>query len=123
MKTQPNQQPPKHTMSASVNKNIKDIWVQVYIGSKESGTPIKIKPVPDDIHDLKEAVKAKLVPDLDYCAPNKLFVYPTGTDVSVLKGVEALDADRELSFPTSATTKNDEPGPLIVVAPLQEQVS
>ena len=53
-------------LDTSVNKNFESIWVRLYIGSKESDDPIKIKPVPDDISDLKEAVKAKAGPTLDH---------------------------------------------------------
>ena len=96
------------------------VWIQAYIGSQKIGGPFRIKPVPEDIYALTEAViKAKPNGLKEYDASD-LLVYGPGSKAPFLN-VEALAPDRALSFPTSATTKNDEPGPLIVVALPQQQ--
>jgi hypothetical protein len=56
------------------------VWIQLYVGGEKSGDVFIVKPVPEDVHDLREAVKEKW-PELSYCASNDLTLFPPGTSV------------------------------------------
>ena len=88
------------------------VWVQLHIKGEDepSGDPIKIKPAPDDVADLKELLKTeKAKKTLEHCDALKLKVFPPGTkSFSEDKAIDPGDA-----VPGGTTSKN----PLIVVAP------
>ena len=57
------------------------VWTQLYYEGKDKpvGNPIKIRPIPEDVTDLAEAVKAKLAPKIDNAPLDEIFVYPPDT--------------------------------------------
>ena len=57
------------------------VWVQLYYEGKDEpeGKPIKIKPAPDDVADLAEAVKDKMAEELTHCSAATLVVFPPET--------------------------------------------
>ena len=74
--------------------------------NKHIGDVGKIKPCPDDINDLRKAVKTEWSPNLDYTNASALLVH---TDLQK----KPLEADA--AVPTSTCKK-----PLIVIAPAKE---
>ena len=90
-------------------------WLQLYVGATKSGGSLKISPIPDDVYDLKKAVKVEVEPKLNHCAASDLEVFAVGTSVPIPDGTEPLDPWDPV--PTSTTG----PEPLIVVAPLPPQ--
>lgn len=54
------------------------VWVQLYYEGKDEpeGNPIKIRPIPEDVADLAEAVKDKMAEELMHCSAAKLVVFP-----------------------------------------------
>ena len=92
------------------------VWVQLYYKGKDEpeGQPIKIKPAPEDVADLKELLKTeKAKKTLEHCDALKLRVFPPGTKAPFLQD-KAIDAGDDV--PSVTTSKN----PLIVVAPQQQ---
>jgi hypothetical protein len=90
------------------------VWIQVKLRDGIAvGVALKIKPVPEDVADLCERVKAKCHPRLAHCAANELLVFPSGA----LEEAKALDPGD--AVPENTTSKN----PLIVVAPQGTQIS
>jgi hypothetical protein len=85
------------------------VWIQLYFeGNNEpEGHPVKIKPAPEDVAELIEAVQAKLELDAQL---NLISAFPPGTapPFSQDKAIDPGD-----NVPTDTTSKN----PLIVVAP------
>jgi hypothetical protein len=94
------------------------VWVQLYYkGEKQpvgDADPIKIKPIPEDVSDLKEKVIEKAKTILGVQVYN-LKVYAPKTTVPIPKGTESFDSGEEV--PADTTSKK----PLIVIAPKPEQ--
>jgi hypothetical protein len=117
-------------MSANIDSNLSTttplashgsaVWVQLYYkGEVEGedelfGEPIKIKPIPEDVSDLKEKVIEKAKTMLGVQVYN-LKVYAPKTTVPIPKGTESFDSGEEV--PADTTSKK----PLIVIAPKPEQ--
>ena len=76
---------------------------------------MKISPIPDDVYDLKKAVKVEVEPELNHCKAADLEVFAVGTSVPIPDGTEPLDPGE--TVPGGTTSKK----PLIVVAPLPLQ--
>ena len=92
------------------------VWVQVVTnGGGRVGGAVKIKPVPEDVADLCEAVKAKMVNDLAHCDAHHLVVFPPGANIE-----EQKEALRPGAAPPSDTTDEK---PMIVVAPPAKEQS
>ena len=89
-------------------------WLQVYVGATKSGGSVKISPIPDDVYDLKEAVKVEVEPELNHCDAADLEVFAVGTSVPIPDGTEPLCPGMKLSELDATTDEK----PLIVVAPL-----
>ena len=91
------------------------VYVKVYIGEND-GNPsfLKIKPIPDDIFDLRDEIKEKEQLELP---ASRLKVYAAGTSYPIVEGQDILDPGD--AVPTDTTSKN----PLIVVAPATSSVS
>ena len=87
------------------------IWIQLYVGATKSGGVFFILPIPENVCALTEAVKVKVEPKLNHCAPSDLNVFAVGTRVPTPAGREPLNAGDPV--PTGTTG----PAPLIVVAP------
>ena len=86
------------------------VWVQVVDHDGNNiGDVCKIKPCPDDISDLRQAVKIKFSPDLDYTIASVLKVFADGDTEKINPLAGNVDV------PTSTYDK-----PLIVVAPAKE---
>ena len=52
------------------------VWVQLYYeGKGEQGNPTIIRPIPEYVADLAEAVKVKMAEELTHCSPARLGVY------------------------------------------------
>ena len=97
------------------------VWVCLFIEDEHQGDPVKISPIPEDINDLKEAVKKKFELTLRHCDAAYLSVYPDGTSVPIEQGVHAYvgwDPVPKMD-PSPGSTK---PHILIVVAPASKQV-
>ena len=93
------------------------VWVQLYYKGEDEpeGQPIKIKPAPEDVADLKELLKTeKANKTLEHCDALKLRVFPPGTKAPFLQD-KAIDPGNDV--PPGTTSKN----PLIVVAPDPQQ--
>jgi hypothetical protein len=117
-------------MSANIDSNLSTttplashgsaVWVQLYYkGEVEGedelfGEPIKIKPIPEDVSDLKEKVIEKAKTMLGVQVYN-LKVYAPKTTVPIPKGTESVDSGEEV--PADTTSKK----PLIVIAPKPKQ--
>ena len=94
------------------------VWVQLYHKGKDepAGQPIKIKPAPEDVADLKAVV----LPKLDPIELDKIFVYAPGTTRSfsqantIRPGKKLEQVIDELQNTTPPTSDDH---PLIVVAP------
>jgi hypothetical protein len=89
------------------------VWVLLYY--KEETEPVgqafRIRPIPETVDALKDAVHAKLASALTHCDAPSLYVYAPGITVPIPAGTEALDSgDTVLTDTTSKT-------PLIVIAP------
>ena len=93
------------------------VWVKLYLGQDDDQHPrvFGIYDFSGNVDQLKEKVKEKTKPELDYIAAHGLDVYPQGTDVSNLVDVGEIDPGDPV--PEGTESKN----PLIVVAPHQEQ--
>lgn len=93
------------------------VWVQLHIKGENgpSGEPIKIKPAPDDVSDLKEAVKTKLQPKIDYAPLNEIFVYPPRA-AGVAVG-DHYKPGRKLADLIEELKDTSDDHPLILVAP------
>lgn len=52
------------------------VWVQLYFEGEVGpvGQAIKIRPIPEDIDDLKDAVKDKLKPEIEYAPVSKILI-------------------------------------------------
>jgi hypothetical protein len=85
----------------------------LYIGGEKNGSVFKVKPVPEDVNDLRKAVKEEW-PELNETAAARLIVYPAGTSVENLDKASSL----RLSGPVPDATTEDYP--LIVIAPPRE---
>ena len=96
------------------------VWVQLYIGSTQQGNVFEVDPTPKNISALKDAVKLKKQPELDYLAADRLSVYPPGTtppfseENSMKPGRKLADLIEEMK---DATPPTSDDYPLIVVAP------
>ena len=90
-------------------------WLQLYVGATKSGHSVKISPIPDDVYDLKKAVKVEKAVALLHCNADELNVFAVGTLVPIPDGTEPLDPGK--TGPGGTTSKE----PLIVVAPLALQ--
>jgi hypothetical protein len=88
------------------------IWVQLLVGEKKQGQSFRIKPIPEDVDALKNAVKDTCTVLLHHCDPVVLDVFAPGGDP---KTETALQANALV--PSDATYEN----PLIVVAPKPQQ--
>ena len=96
------------------------VWVQLVIG-EQKGDPFEIEPIPKDINALKDAVKAKLKPILDYTPVSGIFVYLPGTDVTT-EGYKNSRCKPWDEVPTTGPLPGSTiPRPLIVVATASEQ--
>jgi hypothetical protein len=88
------------------------VWVQIYYKGQEEeekfGDAIKIKPIPDDVNDLKKVV----FPEKSVVEIAAVKVYASGTTVPIPDGTDNLPAWNKVS---SYTTTGEEP--LIVIAP------
>jgi hypothetical protein len=92
------------------------IWVQLLVGEEKQGQSLCIKPMPEDVYELKKAVKEECTVLLHHCDPVMLDVFAPGADP---KTEDTLDPGDPV--PGDTTSKN----PLIVVAPkphYQQQV-
>jgi hypothetical protein len=95
------------------------VWVQLYYEEQgKAGNPIKIRPIPEDVADLAEAVKDKMAEELMHCSPARLDVYPPKSSGDREKQYgpdkEMKEVIRELKKKTPPTSGKH---PLIVVAP------
>ena len=70
-----------------------------------------MKPIPEDINDLKEKIKEKKPNDLNGTDADRLNVYAAGTSYPIVEGQDILDPGD--AVPSKTTSKT----PLIVVAP------
>ena len=61
--------------SSSAVLSATSVWVVVRIPHVEDLVTTRIEPVPQDVDGLKEAVKRKLEPTLNYCAAAQLKVW------------------------------------------------
>ena len=93
------------------------IWIQLYVGETESGHSVKIRPIPENVYYLTEAVKVEVEPKLNHCAPSHLNVFAVGTQVPTPASTEPLRPGRKLSELDATTDEK----PLIVVAPAPQQ--
>jgi hypothetical protein len=91
------------------------VWIQLYLGDVKIGDAFNVKPIPENVADLKKAVKEECKPKLDFCGANELKVYAAGTAVPGSAVTEALDPGD--SVPTGTTSKT----PLIVKAEQHQQ--
>ena len=91
------------------------VWCKVVtLGGINIGHVVKISPVPIDINDLCEMVKAKMEFTLNYCDATQLTVFPAGTTNF---GVNTKGYKRSCKdFPKV----DDEDCALIVLAPQKE---
>mmetsp|Transcript_53162 Transcript_53162/g.57699 ORF Transcript_53162/g.57699 Transcript_53162/m.57699 type:complete len:353 (+) Transcript_53162:180-1238(+) len=95
------------------------VWVHLVIeGEEHEGEPFKISPIPDDINDLKKAVKTELETTLRHCDAANLSVYSPGTGVPIQDSESRLKANMVCSDILGVTYES----PLIVVAPASKQV-
>ena len=96
------------------------VWVQLYFGSVKSKNILNVKVEKDlQVADLKEVIKDKAKPRLDYCGAYELDIYPLGTKFSDITDV--LLPMRGSASPPDNTTEDS---PLVVTAPApQQQVS
>ena len=94
------------------------VYVKVYIGEND-GNPsfLKIKPIPDDIFDLRDEIKAKNSNVLRAIDAVQLKVYAAGTSYPIVEGQDSLDPGD--AVPTDIAYEK----PLIVVAPALVWVS
>jgi hypothetical protein len=92
------------------------VWVKLYYDGDETpvekANPIEIKPIPDDVSDLKKRVQEEATNILNVKVYN-LRVYASGTVVPV---THARDIAANVSGSEAATGTSYEQ-PLIVVAP------
>ena len=95
-----------------------DLWVVLYFeGETEPvGRPIKIRPIPEDVDALAEAVKVKRAVSLSHCDAAILRVYAPRTQPYQFSTLDPLQGDMSSSEieALQATYKD----PLIVVAPV-----
>ena len=75
------------------------------------GQPVSVEPIPDDVHDLKVAVKNEYPNRLGHCDALELVVYPPGTEPADFKPENACRPDIKPSRDA------DYENPLFVVAP------
>ena len=77
------------------------VWVQFYYKGQDEpeGQPIKIKPAPEDVADLK----AVALPKLDPTELAEVFVYPPGTTPPFSQD-KAIDPGDPV--PTGTTSRN-----------------
>ena len=91
------------------------VWVKLYIGEDdENPSTFRVRPMPDDIEDLKDKIKEKA--QLEFPA-FRLNVYMAWTTVRNLEGHRLIDPGAAVPDNTSSTA------PLIVVAPAIASVS
>jgi hypothetical protein len=88
------------------------IWVQLLVGEEKQGQSFRLKPIPEDVDALKNAVKDKCTVLLHHCDPVLLDVFAPGADP---KTEDTLDPGDPV--PGDTSSKN----PLIVVAPKPQQ--
>ena len=72
------------------------VWVVVDIPGEENPITTRIQPVPQDVDDLKEAVKKEMAPDLDYCSAARLLIWHSLTDPSRRPDGPPLDPETAL---------------------------
>jgi hypothetical protein len=89
------------------------VWVKIYYKGQEEaiGDAIKIKPIPDDVADLRDTIREKCPNVLHGIDANMLAVYPTDTSLPVSNASEPLKSGG--SVPLHTTDEE----PLIVIAP------
>jgi hypothetical protein len=91
------------------------VWVKLYyVDGTQTGAAFKIKPVPDEVDGLKDAVKKKCADDLNGVTPANLNVYAVG-DYPETADERLLDPGDPV--PTGTSSKNA----LIVVAQTPRQ--
>jgi hypothetical protein len=120
---------PKRVLLSSKQQRLKDtvcitmssVWVQLYYKGEakpvEDADPIKIKPIPEDVSDLKEKVIEKAKTMLGVQVYN-LFIYPVGTVPPVSNDTEYLQANTPGAEAAEGSSYEK---PLIVIAPKPEQ--
>jgi hypothetical protein len=84
------------------------VWVQLVVGEEKQGRSFEIKPIPEHVDALKNAIKEKCTVSLQHCDPVHLDVFAPGIDP---KTGDPLDPGDPV--PGNTSSKN----PLIVVAP------
>eukprot|EP00978_Attheya_sp_CCMP212_P038439 scaffold190558_cov28-Attheya_sp.AAC.1 len=93
-------------------------WVQLYYTGEakpvREAEPIEIKPIPNNVNDLKKKVHEENSTKLNHIDAGDLKVYASGTAVPVRKGLAFLAANVSGS---EAATGASFDRPLIVVAP------
>ena len=100
------------------------VWAQLYYQGKDKavGNPFEIRPTPEDVADLAEAVKDKRAVALKHCASAYLSVYSPGT-TSPLSEQTPIRGDKKLADlideleRDSQSVSIDYDHPLVVVAP------
>jgi hypothetical protein len=106
--------------STANEDELEHVWVQVFdFYDVKIGDVFKIKAVPDDVSDvsdLRGAVKVKMVPDLNYCAENKLIVKKQIMD-GKLVDAKAGDSIADICSKQYGTTCNN---PIHIIAPRKQ---
>ena len=90
------------------------VWIQLYVGATKSGGVFCIRPIPENVYALTEAIKVENAVALSQCDADELNVFAVGTSVPTTAGTEPLDPWDPV--PTGTTG----PAPLIVVAPVPQ---
>eukprot|EP00978_Attheya_sp_CCMP212_P035254 scaffold152149_cov61-Attheya_sp.AAC.3 len=94
------------------------VWVQLYYEGEENpvgnADPIEIKPIPNNVNDLKKKVYAEKSTKLNHVDAADLRVYASGTGVPVPEGLASLPAN---VIGSEAATGALYERPLIMVAP------
>ena len=97
------------------------VWVQLYYEGKVEpvGRPTRVSVAADGaiVDDLGVAVKENRSTALSHCDAADLTVYPSGTLIPIPSGTKPLPAHCKLSSLNRNETVDEEPHPLIVVAP------
>ena len=73
------------------------VWVQLYYEGKNElvANPIKIRPIPENVAGLAEAVEHKMAEELMHCSSANLLVYSSDTKTTILprNGFEVMGLD------------------------------
>jgi hypothetical protein len=88
------------------------VWVQLLVGKEKQGQSFRIKPIPEDVDALKNAVKEECTVSLQHCDAAMLDVFAPGADPRTDTALKA-----NALVPGDTSSKN----PLIVVAPKHQQ--